>query len=61
MTIAPELPGAIHVIKVCRERDIRTAIGHSNASYEETILGINAGINHVTHVFNALRRTHHRD
>ncbi|MHC4712084.1 MAG: N-acetylglucosamine-6-phosphate deacetylase [Planctomycetota bacterium] len=61
MTIAPELPGAIPLIKMCRERNIRTAVGHSDASYEETILGINAGINHVTHVFNALRRTHHRD
>jgi len=61
ITIAPELPGAVGVIKACRERNIRTAVGHSNASYEEMILGINAGINHVTHVFNAMRRTHHRD
>ncbi len=61
ITIAPELPGAIHIIKMCRERGIRTAVGHSDASHEEMILGINAGINHVTHVFNALRRTHHRD
>ena len=61
ITIAPEMPGAIPVIKLCRERNIRTAVGHSDASHEEMILGINAGINHVTHVFNGLRRTHHRD
>jgi len=61
ITVAPELPGAIGVIKTCRERNIRTAVGHSHASHEEMILGINAGINHVTHVFNGLRRTHHRD
>jgi N-acetylglucosamine-6-phosphate deacetylase len=61
MTIAPELPGAVELIKLCRERSVRTAVGHSDASHEEMILGINAGINHVTHVFNALRRTHHRD
>jgi len=61
ITIAPEMPGAIPVIKLCRERNIRTAVGHSHASHEEMILGINAGINHVTHVFNGLRRTHHRD
>ncbi|MCD6405071.1 MAG: N-acetylglucosamine-6-phosphate deacetylase [Planctomycetes bacterium] len=61
MSIAPELPGAIRLIKACRDRGIRTAVGHSDASHEEMILGINAGINHVTHVFNALRRTHHRD
>lgn len=61
MTIAPELPGAVDLIKECRARSIRTSVGHSDASHEEMILGINAGINHVTHVFNALRRTHHRD
>lgn len=61
ISIAPELPGAIPVIKACRQRNIRTAVGHSDASYEEMVLGINAGINHVTHIFNALRRIHHRD
>ena len=61
MTIAPELPGAIDMVKLCREQHIRTAVGHSDASHEQMIAGIAAGISHVTHAFNALRRTHHRD
>ncbi len=61
ITIAPELPGAIDIIKTCRKFHIRAAVGHSDANYEETINGINAGINHVTHIFNAMRRIHHRD
>ena len=61
MTIAPELPGAIAMVKFCREQHIRTAVGHSDASHEEMIAGIAAGITHVTHAYNALRRTHHRD
>ena len=61
VTIAPELPGAIEMIKFCREAHIRTAVGHSDASHEEMLAGIAAGISHVTHAFNALRRAHHRD
>ena len=61
ISVAPEIPGAIELIRECRNRGIRTAVGHSDASHEEMSVGINAGINHVTHVFNALRRTHHRD
>ncbi|MFH0965126.1 MAG: N-acetylglucosamine-6-phosphate deacetylase [Planctomycetota bacterium] len=61
MTIAPELPGAIEMIKFCREQNIRTAVGHSDASHEEMLAAIAAGLSHVTHAFNALRRSHHRD
>jgi N-acetylglucosamine-6-phosphate deacetylase len=61
MSVAPELPGALEVIRRLRELGIRSAIGHSDANHQETIAGINAGANHVTHVYNALRRVHHRD
>jgi len=61
MTIAPELDGAMEVIKAARRYNIRMAVGHSDATYEETLNGINAGITHVTHTFNAMRRMHHRD
>ena len=61
MAIAPELPGAIKLIRECRRMGIRTAAGHSDASHKQMVFAMNAGINHVTHLFNALRRTHHRD
>lgn len=61
MTIAPELKNSIEVIKTAEKLGIKIAVGHSDASYQEMIYAINAGVNHTTHAFNALRRTHHRD
>ncbi len=61
MTIAPELPGNLEVIKQLKRNGIIPAFAHSNASYEETKKGFDAGINHVTHIFNAMTGFHHRD
>ena len=60
MTIAPELPGSLEVIgKLVKEGTI-ASFGHSNATYEETLQGFEAGITHVTHLFNAMPSLHHR-
>lgn len=61
MTIAPELKGALDIIKRLRKKRIVASFGHSDATLEETQKGIDAGITHVTHVFNAMRPIHHRD
>lgn len=61
MTIAPELKDSVRVIKAADKLGIKMAVGHSDASYQDTICAINAGINHTTHAFNAIRGTHHRD
>ncbi|HBI03463.1 MAG TPA: N-acetylglucosamine-6-phosphate deacetylase, partial [Paenibacillaceae bacterium] len=37
------------------------SIGHSNATYDEAIKGIDAGATHMTHLFNAMTGLHHRD
>jgi N-acetylglucosamine-6-phosphate deacetylase len=60
MTIAPELKGAMAIIKDLRARGAIASFGHSDADYEEALKGIRAGINHVTHIFNAMRPLHHR-
>jgi N-acetylglucosamine-6-phosphate deacetylase len=60
MTIAPELEGALDIIKELRRRGIIASFGHSAATYDETLLGIGAGITHVTHLFNAMNPLHHR-
>ena len=61
MTIAPELKGAIKIIKGLKAKKIIVSFGHSDATYEEAQKGIKAGINHATHVFNAMRPLHHRE
>jgi len=35
--------------------------GHSDATYDHMLEGMQAGILHATHFFNAMRRLHHRD
>jgi N-acetylglucosamine-6-phosphate deacetylase len=61
VTIAPELPGALSFIAAVRQRGVIVSIGHSNATAEETMLGVEAGATHVTHLFNAMRAVHHRE
>lgn len=60
MTIAPELKGSIEIIKRLVDQSIVASFGHSTASYEETLRSFEAGINHVTHLFNAMNQMHHR-
>jgi hypothetical protein len=61
VTIAPELDGAIPFIRAVRERDVVVAAGHSNATEAEMKLAVQAGVTHVTHLFNAMRELHHRE
>jgi N-acetylglucosamine-6-phosphate deacetylase len=61
MTIAPEIPNAIEIIRELVKRGVVASFGHSDASYEETILGLKAGISHCTHIFNAMSSINHRD
>ncbi len=61
MTVAPELPGGLELARALVDRGVITSLGHTHATYEETLRGFDAGINHVTHFFNAMPSLHHRD
>ncbi|HEU5127484.1 MAG TPA: N-acetylglucosamine-6-phosphate deacetylase [Glycomyces sp.] len=61
VTIAPELPGAIAAIEYLDARGVVASIGHTDATYEETAAGIDAGAQAATHLFNAMRGFNHRD
>jgi N-acetylglucosamine-6-phosphate deacetylase len=41
--------------------EIVLSIGHSNATYEESIKSFKCGISHATHMFNAMPSYHHRE
>jgi N-acetylglucosamine-6-phosphate deacetylase len=60
MTIAPEIKGGIKLIKDLKSNNIVPALGHTNATYEETKKAFDAGMDHVTHIFNAMPALHHR-
>ncbi len=61
ITIAPELPGALRVIELCREKGFLVHMGHSDASFEQAEEGKRAGATGITHLFNAMRGFHHRE
>jgi N-acetylglucosamine-6-phosphate deacetylase len=55
MVVAPEVEGALPIIRRLTEEGVRVAIGHSAATHEEALAGLEAGISHATHLFNAMR------
>jgi len=60
MTIAPELPDGLRMIQSLIDSNVIASFGHSSATYQQTLDGFNAGISHVTHLFNAMPSFHHR-
>jgi N-acetylglucosamine-6-phosphate deacetylase len=61
VTMAPELPGALAAIAQLRAHGITVAVGHTDATYEQTIAAVEAGASVATHLGNAMRPIHHRD
>ena len=61
ITLAPELDGALDAIRALTARGVVVSLGHSDATYDEAAAAVAAGARMFTHVFNAMRPTHHRD
>ncbi len=61
VTLAPELPNSLELIRFLKTQSIIASIGHTNATYDETMAAIDAGCSHVTHLFNAMRGIHQRE
>lgn len=60
VTLAPELPGALPFIRALVERGIVVGLGHSNASYEQTLAAVEEGAGWGSQLFNAMAPLHHR-
>jgi N-acetylglucosamine-6-phosphate deacetylase len=61
ITIAPEIPGALDLIRYAVSNGIVAAIGHTDANFEQTQAAIQAGARHSVHFYNAMRPFSHRD
>jgi N-acetylglucosamine-6-phosphate deacetylase len=61
VTLAPEVKNNMRFIQSLRENGIVVSVGHSGATYEQTLAGIKAGISHATHFFNAMPEFRHRE
>lgn len=61
MTVAPELKHMRTLALEAQKRGIVLLAGHTDAAYENIIEGMQCGILHSTHFFNAMSRLHHRN
>jgi len=60
-TIAPELQDATKVINFLQQQGVLVSMGHSAATYEQTLTGHKAGALYATHLFNAMLPLHQRE
>ncbi len=60
MTLAPELPGGLELIRWLKARKVIASLGHSESDYDTALAAIEAGATRATHLFNAMSGVHHR-
>ncbi|MDR0403432.1 MAG: N-acetylglucosamine-6-phosphate deacetylase [Treponema sp.] len=61
MTVAPEIKHMRDLALFCVRMGIVLQAGHTDAEYENMVEGMQAGILHTTHLFNAMSRLDHRN
>ncbi|WP_374711633.1 N-acetylglucosamine-6-phosphate deacetylase [Symbiobacterium terraclitae] len=61
VTLAPEIEGALEAIRHLAGRGAVVSAGHTDCTYDQLRAGVEAGVSHVTHLFNAMRGLHHRE
>ena len=61
VTLAPERIGGLAAIRQIVDAAAVAAIGHTEATYAQTRVAIDAGATVGTHLFNAMRSIHHRE
>ena len=60
VTMAPELPGGIELVRSLAAAGHRVALGHSGSDYDTAMAAIDAGARHATHLFNRMSPMTHR-
>ena len=62
ITLAPEedTQDFSAIREICRDTDVIVSMGHTSADYETAMAGVNAGVKHATHLFNAMTPLAHR-
>jgi N-acetylglucosamine-6-phosphate deacetylase len=61
MTVAPEVPGALDLIRTAAGRGVCVSLGHSDSGLDTAASAVRNGARHATHTFNAMRPLDHRD
>ena len=58
--VAPELPGAAEFVEKAKEL-CTVSIAHTDSDYDHAKAAIDAGVTHLTHLYNAMPPVHHRN
>ena len=58
--IAPELPGAAEFVAQAKEL-CTVSIAHTDSDYDHAKLAVDAGVTHLTHLYNAMPGINHRN
>ncbi len=61
VSLAPEVDGALDLIKYLKEKKIVASIGHTAAGFSDISKAVEFGASSVTHTFNAQTPLHHRE
>lgn len=61
VTLAPEIPGGVDLVREFSRRGFLVAIGHTEADARTLDRAVEAGARHMTHFGNAMKPLHHRD
>lgn len=61
VALAPELGGSEQLIRNLSDKGIIVSIAHTEADYNQAIVGFEAGASQVTHLYNAMSSFNHRN
>lgn len=61
ITLAPEMEHGLDLVRIARQAGVVCSAGHSQATWEQMMAAIEAGLSHVTHTFNGMAPLNHRD
>jgi N-acetylglucosamine-6-phosphate deacetylase len=60
VTLAPELPGALELVRALARAGVTVQLGHTLATYDQAVEALRAGARGFTHLFNAMTGVEHR-
>lgn len=61
VTLAPERPGALELVRRATAEGVVVAAGHTDATYDVIVRAVEAGLRHAIHTYNGMRGLHHRE
>lgn len=61
VTLAPELPGGLELVKRLVDAGVVAAVGHSDAGFDAARQAFAAGATVATHLYNGMPPMHHRE